>query len=200
MDESIEEQQYQQKLKDVALVPVYKHIQIPSSNLKIALERIQPKVIFKVCLEVLKTHSFFNAFILFADVPVIYMQQFWTKRVAEEIYQNDEVANEADSEETDEEEVKPLIRHRTIGISICRNTSQESKVVEEGPGEGSGIALEVFDEFHLKGSNKEAKVTLKVPDGPGDDSNSSSSKITLEVISSDDDEVLVNDADMSMQA
>ncbi|GJX42161.1 hypothetical protein Tco_0257151 [Tanacetum coccineum] len=53
---------------------VYKHIQIPSSNVRIALERIQPEVIFKVCLEVLKKQSFFNAFILSADVPEIYMQ------------------------------------------------------------------------------------------------------------------------------
>ncbi|GKA24462.1 hypothetical protein Tco_0710495 [Tanacetum coccineum] len=68
MAESIEEQKHQQKLKDVALVPVYKHIQIPSSNLRIALESPQPKVIYKVCLEVLKKQSFFNAFILTADV------------------------------------------------------------------------------------------------------------------------------------
>ncbi|GKA47360.1 hypothetical protein Tco_0740243 [Tanacetum coccineum] len=77
MAESIEEQKHQQKLKDVALVPVYKHIQIPSSILRIALESPQPKVIYKVCLEVLKKQSFFNAFILTADVHVIYMQQFW---------------------------------------------------------------------------------------------------------------------------
>ncbi|GJX42162.1 hypothetical protein Tco_0257152 [Tanacetum coccineum] len=56
----------------------------------------------------------------------------WTRRVAEEIGQNDEVANEADLEATDEGEVGPLIKHRNIRISIGRNTSKESEVVEEG--------------------------------------------------------------------
>ncbi|GKC52433.1 hypothetical protein Tco_1075178 [Tanacetum coccineum] len=55
-----------------------------------------------------------------------------TQRVAEEIGQNDEVANEADSEATDEEEVESLMRHKNIRISIGRNTSQEYEVVEEG--------------------------------------------------------------------
>ncbi|GJZ92724.1 hypothetical protein Tco_0664789 [Tanacetum coccineum] len=68
-----------------------------------------------------------------------------------------------------------------------------------GPSEGSGIALEVFDEPHLKGSNEEAEVTPEVPNRPGNDSSSSSFEISVEDISSDDDEVPVNDADMSMQ-
>nr|GEX92614.1 hypothetical protein [Tanacetum cinerariifolium] len=95
-----------------------------------------------------------------------------------------------------------------------RNTSQESKAVEEGinhsmkikgpvtpsEGEGSGIALDVSNEPHLKGSNEEARVTPEVPDGQGDDSSSSSSEISVEEISSDDGEVPINDVDMSMQA
>ncbi|GJU32319.1 hypothetical protein Tco_1175908 [Tanacetum coccineum] len=76
------------------------------------------------------------------------------QRVVEEIGQNDEVANEADLEATDEEEVEPLIRHRNIGIRI-----------------------KVSDEPHLKGSNKEAGVTPKVPDGPGDDSNATDTTV-----------------------
>ncbi|GJX76602.1 hypothetical protein Tco_0323413 [Tanacetum coccineum] len=118
-----------------------------------------------------------------------------TQKVAEEIGQNDVVANEVDSEATDEEEVEP-----TIGISIGSISPQESKAIKESPSEGSGIALEVSDEPHLKGSNEEAGVTPEIPDGPGDDSSSSSSKIAIEDLSSDDDEVLVNDIDMSMLA
>ncbi|GJR75832.1 hypothetical protein Tco_0088197 [Tanacetum coccineum] len=355
MAESIEEQQRQQKLKDVALVPVYKHIQIPSSNLRITLERIQPEFWYTITQE-LSTQKFYiqldnqvmevnadlirnalkitpritdhpftspppektiiniidqlgcnkkfngrlvvmigqdfqcyrsyrerllakmltslNSFgtnldtklrcvgtpktkmiicrlkdlifgmpipevmltndlkasadyldylaksrghthledvattttppkatsrgkglltkneVVIAVYKVSIPKRKRTQRVVEEIGQNDEVANEADSKATDEEEVEPLIRHRNIRIRISRNTSQESKAVEE----------EISDEPHLKGSKKEARVTLEVPDRPGDDSSSLSSKIAIEHLSSDDDEVLVNDADMSMQA
>ncbi|GJX30633.1 hypothetical protein Tco_0238712, partial [Tanacetum coccineum] len=65
--------------------------------------------------------------------------------------------------------------------------------------EGSGIAPEVSDEPHLKGSNKEAGVTPEVLDRPANDSSSSSSEIAVEDISSDDDKFPVNDADMFMQ-
>ncbi|GJU57567.1 retrovirus-related pol polyprotein from transposon TNT 1-94 [Tanacetum coccineum] len=46
-------------------------------DLRIALEKLQPDVIYKVCLEILKKFSFFNAFIRTVDAPEIYMQQFW---------------------------------------------------------------------------------------------------------------------------
>ncbi|GKB01247.1 hypothetical protein Tco_0829291 [Tanacetum coccineum] len=76
MAEAFDEQQ-QQKLQDAALVPVNEQVKISISNLRIALEKIQLDVIFKVCLEVLKQQSFYNAFIATVDVPEIYMQQFW---------------------------------------------------------------------------------------------------------------------------
>nr|GEX99232.1 hypothetical protein [Tanacetum cinerariifolium] len=44
MVESLDEQQQQQKLKDVALVPVEDQIQIPMSNLRVDMEKIQPNV------------------------------------------------------------------------------------------------------------------------------------------------------------
>nr|GFD16561.1 hypothetical protein [Tanacetum cinerariifolium] len=108
-----------------------------------------------------------------------------TQGVAEEIGQNDVVANEVDSEATNEEEVEP-----TIGISIlkpsevARYTSDMKKALNarkddfiiqfrpKGPDEGSGIALEVSDEPYLKGSNEEAGVTPEAPDGLADDSSS----------------------------
>nr|GEV91766.1 hypothetical protein [Tanacetum cinerariifolium] len=43
----------------------------------ISLEKSQPDVIYKVCLEILQQYSFFNAFIATVDAPEIYMQQFW---------------------------------------------------------------------------------------------------------------------------
>ncbi|GJV66719.1 hypothetical protein Tco_1482228 [Tanacetum coccineum] len=83
------------------------------------------------------------------------------------------------------------------------NASKDDFIIQfrpKGPGEGSGIAQEVFGEPRLKGLNEEARVTPEVPDGLGDDSSSSSSEIVIEDISSDDDKVPINDADMTMQA
>nr|GEV32879.1 hypothetical protein [Tanacetum cinerariifolium] len=103
-------------------------------------------------------------------------------------------------------------------ISIGRNTSQEAEAVEEGidhsmkikgpttPSEAARYksdikkALNVSDEPHLKGLNKEVRVTPEVSDGPTDDSSSLSSEITVEDISSDDDESHVDDVDVSMHA
>ncbi|GJW26342.1 hypothetical protein Tco_0040153 [Tanacetum coccineum] len=73
--ETFDEQQQQQKLQDAALVPVNEQVNISISNLRISLEKIQPDVIFKVCLEVLKQQFFYNAFIATAVVPEIYMQR-----------------------------------------------------------------------------------------------------------------------------
>ncbi|GKE02937.1 hypothetical protein Tco_1390920, partial [Tanacetum coccineum] len=42
-----QQQQQQQKLQDAALVPVNEQVKISISNLRIALEKIQPDVIFK---------------------------------------------------------------------------------------------------------------------------------------------------------
>nr|GEZ74036.1 hypothetical protein [Tanacetum cinerariifolium] len=43
----------------------------------IALDKSQPDVIYKVCLEILQQYSFFNAFIATDDASEIYMQQLW---------------------------------------------------------------------------------------------------------------------------
>nr|GEW54847.1 hypothetical protein [Tanacetum cinerariifolium] len=62
-----QDEQQQQNMLDVELVPIN----------KIALEKTQPYVIYKVCLEILKQYSFYNALIATIDAPEIYMQQFW---------------------------------------------------------------------------------------------------------------------------
>ncbi|GJS46798.1 hypothetical protein Tco_0596919 [Tanacetum coccineum] len=77
MAETFDEQQQQQKLQDDALVPVNEQVKTSISNLRIALEKIQLDVIFKVCLEILKQQSFYYAFIATTDVLEIYMQHFW---------------------------------------------------------------------------------------------------------------------------
>ncbi|GKE14935.1 hypothetical protein Tco_1422512 [Tanacetum coccineum] len=59
------------------LVPIDDRVKIGISNFRIALEKSQPDIIYKVCLEILQQYSFFNVFIRTADAPEIYMQQFW---------------------------------------------------------------------------------------------------------------------------
>ncbi|GJR19803.1 hypothetical protein Tco_0968330 [Tanacetum coccineum] len=56
-----------------------------------------------------------------------------TQTVTEEIGQSKEaVANEADSEATDEEEIEPLVRRRSTSLSIYRKTDQAFEVIQEG--------------------------------------------------------------------
>ncbi|GKB13943.1 retrovirus-related pol polyprotein from transposon TNT 1-94 [Tanacetum coccineum] len=54
-----------------------KSIKELASNYRIALEKIQPDVIYKVCLEILKQYSFYNALIAIEDALEIYKQEFW---------------------------------------------------------------------------------------------------------------------------
>ncbi|GJX16252.1 hypothetical protein Tco_0217084 [Tanacetum coccineum] len=58
------------------LVPINEQEKIATSNFRIALEKTQSDVIYKVCLEILEQYSFYNAFIATADAPEIYMHQF----------------------------------------------------------------------------------------------------------------------------
>ncbi|GKA56280.1 hypothetical protein Tco_0755352 [Tanacetum coccineum] len=62
---------------DEELVLVKDQVRIGSNNYRLALEKSQPDVIYKGCLEILKKFSFFDAFIRTIDAPEIYMQQFW---------------------------------------------------------------------------------------------------------------------------
>ncbi|GKD77691.1 hypothetical protein Tco_1340312, partial [Tanacetum coccineum] len=69
-------QQQQQDRPDEELVPVADQVKIGLNNYKIALEKLQPEVIYKVCQAILKQFSFFNAFIRSTNALEIYMQQF----------------------------------------------------------------------------------------------------------------------------
>nr|GEW77869.1 hypothetical protein [Tanacetum cinerariifolium] len=71
-----EQDKQQQNLLNDELVPINKQEKIVTRNFKIALEKTQPDVIYKVCLEILEQYSFYNAFIATADALKIYMQQF----------------------------------------------------------------------------------------------------------------------------
>ncbi|GJW44500.1 hypothetical protein Tco_0073299 [Tanacetum coccineum] len=59
----VEQQEIQQQDHlDEELVPVNDQVRIGLSNFRIALEKQQPYVIYKLCLEILRQYSFFKAF------------------------------------------------------------------------------------------------------------------------------------------
>ncbi|GJU53442.1 hypothetical protein Tco_1227156 [Tanacetum coccineum] len=76
MAEEQDEQLQQQNMVDGELVPISEQVKIGISNFRIALEKTQPDVIYKICLEILKQFSVYNAFIATVDALEIYMQQF----------------------------------------------------------------------------------------------------------------------------
>ncbi|GJY02692.1 hypothetical protein Tco_0360844 [Tanacetum coccineum] len=63
-----QQQNKQQERPDEELVPVTKQVKIGLSNYKIALEKQQLDVIYRLCLAILKQFSFFNAFIATIDI------------------------------------------------------------------------------------------------------------------------------------
>ncbi|GJY70892.1 hypothetical protein Tco_0474595 [Tanacetum coccineum] len=74
MAEEQDEQQQQQNLLDAELVRINEQVKIATSNFRITLEKTQPYVIYKVCLEILKQYYFYNDFTITADAPEIYRQ------------------------------------------------------------------------------------------------------------------------------
>nr|GEY05312.1 hypothetical protein [Tanacetum cinerariifolium] len=134
-----------------------------------------------------------------------------SKAVTEEVYESEQMDDLGDYEETEEEEVVPLVRQRSTGklkgletlsaaaqlkldMKKAQKTSKDDFNIQQrskGLGEGSGITLEVPDKLVHKSSNEGAGVNLEVPDESNSSSSSSSfdSKVAVEDISSDEDEV-----------
>ncbi|GKA40305.1 hypothetical protein Tco_0732898 [Tanacetum coccineum] len=67
----------QQPRSDEELVPIDDRVKIIISNFRLAPEKKLKEPIYQLTLDILKQYSFFNAFTKTADVPEIYMQQFW---------------------------------------------------------------------------------------------------------------------------
>ncbi|GJT46838.1 hypothetical protein Tco_0955553 [Tanacetum coccineum] len=62
---------------DNQLVPVKAFLPIRKSNLLMDIQRKQKNPIFLISLDILRNTNFFGAFTTSADVPSIYIQQFW---------------------------------------------------------------------------------------------------------------------------
>nr|GEY97264.1 hypothetical protein [Tanacetum cinerariifolium] len=67
----------QQVALDEALVPSTKRLRIGRSNFRLPLDIQSKESTLQVVYDVLRRSSFFKAFLVTADVPEIYMQEFW---------------------------------------------------------------------------------------------------------------------------
>ncbi|GJZ75276.1 hypothetical protein Tco_0639741 [Tanacetum coccineum] len=67
----------QQDALDNALVPPKKRLKIKRCNARIGFSKPQRKETYQVTLEALKLSPCYPAFLIIAEVPEIYMHQFW---------------------------------------------------------------------------------------------------------------------------
>nr|GEX98391.1 retrovirus-related Pol polyprotein from transposon TNT 1-94 [Tanacetum cinerariifolium] len=65
------------KRTDEQLVPIKAHFPIRKSNLLMDLQKLQKNPIFCISVDILQNINFFSTFIASANVPSIYIQQFW---------------------------------------------------------------------------------------------------------------------------
>ncbi|GJW35600.1 hypothetical protein Tco_0058520 [Tanacetum coccineum] len=69
--------QRQQAVRDEKLVPSADRVKISATNMRIESTVPQKEETFQVILDIIKASPCFKAFTIIADVPEIYMQQFW---------------------------------------------------------------------------------------------------------------------------
>nr|GFD14817.1 hypothetical protein [Tanacetum cinerariifolium] len=67
----------QQVALDEALVPSTQRLRIRRSNFRLPSDTHSKESTLQVVYDVLHQSSFFKAFFVTADVPEIYMQEFW---------------------------------------------------------------------------------------------------------------------------
>ncbi|GKB96446.1 hypothetical protein Tco_0982583, partial [Tanacetum coccineum] len=71
------QEQIQQAARDEALVPIANRVKISSIKIRIDPTLTQKEENFQVILDIIKASPYYNSFLITADVPEIYMQQFW---------------------------------------------------------------------------------------------------------------------------
>nr|GEU57893.1 hypothetical protein [Tanacetum cinerariifolium] len=62
---------------DEQLVPAKARLPYGKSNLLLDLQKLQKNPIFRISVDILQNTNFFRAFSVSANVPSIYLQQFW---------------------------------------------------------------------------------------------------------------------------
>ncbi|GJY96167.1 hypothetical protein Tco_0512528 [Tanacetum coccineum] len=72
----VNQQEIQQAARDETLVPITEKVKISSTNIRIDPTLTQKEETFQVVLDLIKASPCYNTFLVTADVPEIYMQQF----------------------------------------------------------------------------------------------------------------------------
>ncbi|GJR41127.1 hypothetical protein Tco_1216811 [Tanacetum coccineum] len=67
----------QQAARDEKLVPLDDRVKIGKSNLRMDPSVTQKEETYQVILDIIKNTPYYNAFLIYANVLKIYMQQFW---------------------------------------------------------------------------------------------------------------------------
>ncbi|GKD62667.1 hypothetical protein Tco_1300176 [Tanacetum coccineum] len=88
-------QEIQQAARDETLVPTAERVKISSTNMRIDPTLTQKEGTFQVFLDLIKASPCYNAFLVTADVPEIYMQQFWftVKKVKKSLFYEFDLAD-----------------------------------------------------------------------------------------------------------
>ncbi|GJY10940.1 hypothetical protein Tco_0379125 [Tanacetum coccineum] len=73
----MEQENIQKAALDEALVSTDDRVKIDSCNMRIDPSKKKKEATYQVVLDILKLSPCYNAFLITADVPEIYMQQFW---------------------------------------------------------------------------------------------------------------------------
>ncbi|GKA88643.1 hypothetical protein Tco_0810407 [Tanacetum coccineum] len=73
----MKQEQIQQAVRDEALVPTNDRVNISSTNMRIDPIMTQKEETYQVILDIIKNSACYNAFLVMANVPKIYMQQLW---------------------------------------------------------------------------------------------------------------------------
>nr|GFA09445.1 hypothetical protein [Tanacetum cinerariifolium] len=71
------QEQAQQAARHEKLVPTKDRVKIGKNNLRMDPTLTQKEETYQVMLDIIKKTPCYNAFLTSADVPIIYMQQFW---------------------------------------------------------------------------------------------------------------------------
>ncbi|GKE16134.1 hypothetical protein Tco_1423711 [Tanacetum coccineum] len=71
------QKEIQQVAREEAWVPKADRVKISTTNMRIDPTMTQKEDTYQVVLDIIKNTTFYKAFLASADVPEIYMQQFW---------------------------------------------------------------------------------------------------------------------------
>nr|GEU48361.1 hypothetical protein [Tanacetum cinerariifolium] len=142
--------------RDEKLVPSEERVKIGKNNLRIDPTLTQKEETYQLILDIIKNTPCYNAFLIIADVPEIYMHQFrfTIKKKITVVYMKKLTKKKESSDEESDEQEERLIRRKPkaqLEIDIqkaIKANKHESRFQHQscGSSEGAGITPKVLDE------------------------------------------------------